>query len=122
MTTTVRDNPAANRYEIHVDDQLAGFTDYRLASGRIAFIHTEVEPGFSGRGLARKLVGEELEDARRRGLAVLPFCPYVLKVIAQNPDKYLDLVRATDRRRFHLPAADGRPEVAPTSTREHHDG
>lgn len=104
MTTTVRDNPAANKYEIHVDGALAGFTDYRLAVGRIAFIHTEVHPAFSGRGLGRRLVVEELEDARRRGLAVLPFCPYVREVIARNPDQFLDLVRAKDRDRFMLPA------------------
>ena len=107
MTTTVRDNPSQNRYEIHLDDQLAGFSEYKLNPGRIAFTHTQVDPAFSGRGLARQLVGEELEDARRRGLAVLPFCPYVRKVIVQNPDKYLDLVPAKDRERFKLPAASG---------------
>ena len=102
MTTTVRDNPEQSRYEIHDGDQLAGFTDYKLTHGRIAFIHTEVFPDFSGRGLARQLVGEELEDARRRGLAVLPFCPYVRKVIAASPEQYLDLVPADERERFEL--------------------
>lgn len=103
MTTIVRDNPEQHRYEIHVDDQLAGFGDYRLTPGRIAFTHTEIADGFSGRGLARKLVADELADARRRGLAVLPFCPYVRKVIAQSPDRYLDLVPAGERARFRLP-------------------
>ncbi len=105
MSTTVRDNPDAGRYEILVDDELAGFTDYKLGTGRIALVHTEVLPGYSGRGLARKLVAEELEDARRRGLAVLPFCPLVRKVIAQHPDRFLDLVPEKDRARFDLPTA-----------------
>ncbi|HEX6247464.1 MAG TPA: GNAT family N-acetyltransferase [Nocardioidaceae bacterium] len=111
MTTTVRDNPEQSRYEIQVDDELAGFGEYKLSRGRIAFTHTEIRDGFSGRGLARKLVADELADARRRGLAVLPFCPYVRRVIAKNPDKYLDLVPAEARGRFKLPASAGTEEV-----------
>ena len=104
MTTTVavRDNPAESRYEVY-DPELAGFSVYEFDSGRMAFTHTEVFPAFGGRGLARRLVASALEDARRRGLAVLPFCPYVRKVIAENPAAYLDLVRAEDRARFGLP-------------------
>ena len=69
----------------------------------------------TGRGLARQLVTDELDDARRRGLAVLPFCPHVRKVIAGDPDRFLDLVPTEDRARFHLPdAADvDEPEVEP---------
>ena len=106
--TTVRDNPEKNRYEIHDGDQLAGFTDYELTDRVIAFTHTEVHPDFAGRGLARELVTAELDDARRRDLAVRPFCPYVLKVIAGAPEKYL--VASEDRERFNLPAdGDGDP-------------
>jgi uncharacterized protein len=102
---TVRDNPAEHRYEIYDGEQLAGFSYYKRATTKtkIAFLHTEVDPAFTGRGLARELVAEELDDARRRGLAVLPFCPYVRKVIAANPEQYLDLVLPQDRQRFNLP-------------------
>lgn len=106
MTTIVRDNAEQGRYEVWVDDERAGFTDYRLSGERIAFTHTEVADAFGGRGLARKLVADALSDARRRGLGVLPFCPYVRKVIAENTDKYLDLVPVEDRARFQLPTAD----------------
>jgi predicted GNAT family acetyltransferase len=105
VTTTVRDNPTRHRFEVCVDDHLAGFTEYRLSPRRIAFTHTEIDEAFSGRGLARKLVVEELEEARRRGLAVLPICPYVRDVIARNADTYLDLVPAGARNQFELPAA-----------------
>ncbi len=101
--TTVHDNPELNRYEVHDGDQLAGFSQYRLTPGTIAFTHTEVDPAFTGRGLARVLVTEALEDSRRRGLAVLPFCPYVRNVIASDPARYLDLVPPRDRQRFTLP-------------------
>jgi uncharacterized protein len=105
MTTTVRDNPSQSRYEIYDGDTLAGFSEYKLNGDRIAFTHTEVDPAFGGRGLARRLVTWELDDVRSRGLAALPFCPYVRKVIAENAEQYLDLVPAQDRERFDLPAA-----------------
>jgi predicted GNAT family acetyltransferase len=115
VAITVRDNPTEHRYEIHDGDQLAGFSQYKLTQQKIAFTHTEVDPAFNGRGLARQLVTEELDDARRRGLAVLPFCPYVRKVIAGDTDRFLDLVLAKDRARFQLPDAGDveEPDVKP---------
>jgi predicted GNAT family acetyltransferase len=105
MTVSVRDNPDRSRYEIAEGDQPAGFTEYRLTTDTIAFTHTEVDPAFGGRGLARQLVAAALADARARGLAVLPFCPYVRKVVAENAEEYLDLVPAGERARFRLPEA-----------------
>jgi uncharacterized protein len=102
MSPTVRDNPAESRYEVYDEDQLAGFAVYQLTSQHIAFTHTEVAPAFGGRGLARQLVTEALDDAGRRDLEVLPFCPYVRKVIAENAETYLDLVPETDREQFGL--------------------
>lgn len=100
---TVRDNPEKQRYEIHDGEELAGFSEYKRTTGKIAFTHTEINPAFSGRGLARQLVTGELDDARSRGLTVLPFWPYVRKVIASDPEQYLNLVPAGDRERFKLP-------------------
>lgn len=102
MTATVRDDPAENRYEIYDGDQQAGFAVYELTGDTIAFTHTETDPEFQGRGLARQLVVAALDDARRRELAVLPSCPYVRKVIAEDADTYLDLVPLKERDRFGL--------------------
>jgi predicted GNAT family acetyltransferase len=114
VTIRVRDNPVRSRYEIYDDEQLAGFCVYRLTGTTIAFTHTQVDPGYSGRGLARRLVTEELDDARRRNLAVQPYCPYVRKVISENTATYLELVPARDRARFDLPTE---PAGAPTQGR-----
>jgi predicted GNAT family acetyltransferase len=105
VAVTVRDNPELNRYEIHEDGQLVGFSEYKLSDGAISFLHTEVDPAFGGRGLGRQLVEVELDDARNRGLSVLPFCPYVRKVVADNPE-YLALVPCSERSRFDLPTDD----------------
>ena len=111
----VRDNPSNQRYEIHDAGQLAGFAEYRLDGQRITFTHTQTEPAFNGRGLARQLVTHALDDARRRELTVRPLCPYVRKVITSDPRRFLDLVAAQDRSRFKL--TDGadidEPDVRP---------
>jgi predicted GNAT family acetyltransferase len=101
MAVTVRDNPEADRFEVHVDDELAGFAEYRVHEGVIDLTHTEVDPKFKGQGLAGKLVQQALEEIRGRGLSVRPYCPYVNKFIAEH-DEYADLVAEGDRERFGL--------------------
>jgi uncharacterized protein len=102
MSAITRDNPSQGRYEIYDDDELAGFSSYRLTHNQIAFTHTEISPAFARKNLARQLVADALQDARRRGLAVLPFCPYVRRFIARDAEQYLDLVPANQRERFGL--------------------
>lgn len=92
MPTAVRDQPDRHRYEILAGDQVAGFSDYDLDDGRIAFHHTEVDDAFAGRGLGKQLVAGLLADAEQRGLAVVPLCPYVRKVITEDAARYLHLV------------------------------
>jgi len=87
----VVDNQGADRYEIWSDGKLAGFANYRTRPGRLVFVHTETEPGFEGRGMASRLVQGALDDVRRRGLGVMPLCPFVASYIKDHPD-YQDLV------------------------------
>ncbi len=77
---------AAKRYEARVDGALAAVADYIPTEELVAFTHTEVLPGFEGRGVAGTLVREALADVRRRHLAVLAVCPFVSGWIARHPD------------------------------------
>lgn len=88
---TVADNPAANRYELQVDGELAAFTTYRLHPDRIVFLHTETLDAFAGHGLGGRLARAALDDARARGLHVVPRCPFVARYIVEHPE-YQDLV------------------------------
>ncbi|HEU4737942.1 MAG TPA: GNAT family N-acetyltransferase [Solirubrobacterales bacterium] len=97
----VADNPGEGRYEIRVDGELAGFSQYRLRPEALAFIHTEVDDRFEGQGLGGQLISFALDDVRSRGLAVLPFCPFVKGYIERHPE-YLDLVPAEKRGDFGL--------------------
>ncbi|MEV7398421.1 GNAT family N-acetyltransferase [Aeromicrobium sp. NPDC092404] len=91
MTHTVTHNSDENRYEIHVDDTLAGFTKAFEDGDVVTFPHTEVFDEFEGQGLASELVTGALDDIRARGKRIVPTCPYVARFVERHPD-YQDLL------------------------------
>lgn len=97
----ITDSAAEERYEIRVDDELAGFLQYRLRTGLIELVHTEIDEEFEGRGLGSRLISFALDDARDRGLAVLPFCPFVNDYIRRHR-QYVALVPEGRHRDFEL--------------------
>jgi uncharacterized protein len=101
MDPQVADNPEEDRYEISVDGEVAGFAQYGVRPGLIAFVHTEIADGHEGQGLGSKLIRFALDDARARGLHVLPFCPFVNGYIQRHPE-YADAVPAEYREQFDI--------------------
>jgi predicted GNAT family acetyltransferase len=99
--TEVVDNEREQRYELHLGGDLAGFAQYRLRPGLIAFTHTEIDDALEGQGLASRLISFALDDARQRELEVLPFCPFVNSYIQRHPE-YTDLVPERYRQTFGL--------------------
>jgi predicted GNAT family acetyltransferase len=88
---TVADQPAREQYEIELDGERVGRLTYRLAGGMITHRHTEIDPSVGGRGLGSALVRFALDDARARGLTVMPACPFVAAFIVRHPE-YEELV------------------------------
>lgn len=100
MTTVVaqvRDNPDRSRHEVLLGGQVVGFSAYQLIEDRLILAHVEIIPDHGGQGLASRLVSHQLDEAARRGLGVVPVCPFVRKVITDAPDTYLPLVAAEHR-------------------------
>ena len=100
-STEISDAPDRDRYELSVDGQTVGFTEYRTRPGLIAFVHTEIDERVQGRGLGDTLIRFALEDARNRDLAVLPFCPFV-KAFIERHREFEALVPAAYREQFGL--------------------
>ncbi|HEV7189451.1 MAG TPA: GNAT family N-acetyltransferase [Blastococcus sp.] len=96
METTVRDNPAENRYEIRDGDRVLGFAAYERRGDAMVFTHTEVDPDAGQDGLGSTLVRAALDDVRIKGASIVPLCPFVRGWIDRHQD-YADLV-ATSRR------------------------
>jgi len=89
----VEENAELRRYEVYVDDVLAGIAEYRDAPDRRTMFHTNVEDAFEGRGLAGALAARALDDIRSKGMSVVPTCPFIRSYIERHPG-YADLVRA----------------------------
>jgi uncharacterized protein len=86
----IRHNAVADRFEAGVEPNLAMIV-YRLKSGAVDLVHTEVPEQYQGQGLAGKLATAALGWARESGLKVIPSCPYVRDYIGKHPE-YADLV------------------------------
>ncbi|WP_433195094.1 GNAT family N-acetyltransferase [Nocardia sp. CA-107356] len=93
MTTRLEHNVADTRFEIYLDDTLAGYADYAEHDDPKVrdFHHTMTFPEFRGRGVAAQVVEYALNDSRTEGFAIVPTCWYVEKYIAEHRE-YADLV------------------------------
>lgn len=101
MSTIVQNNEAASRFEIHVDEELAGFLEYERQDGLWALPYTRILDRFGGRGLGHELVTAALRDIAGQEGQVLPICPFVPRVIAEHPE-FIKLVPQDSRARYGL--------------------
>lgn len=90
MNVDVQDVPDEKRYEARVDGKPAGIATYIRTPELVAFLHTEVEPEYEGKGVGSAIARAALDEARARGQRVLAVCPFIAGWIAHHPD-YQDL-------------------------------
>lgn len=70
--------------------------DYAVRDGGVLdYRRTFTPPPLRGQGIAREVVLFGLDYARDNGIKIIPTCPYVAKIIRENPS-YADLVADTD--------------------------
>lgn len=83
-------NPASNRFEVRLGDQLAK-AEYMRAGEKIVFTHTEVPESQESQGIGSQLARAALDYARDEGLVVVPLCPFIAAYIRRH-DAYRPLV------------------------------
>jgi predicted GNAT family acetyltransferase len=82
----LKDNTALRRYEFEVDGP-PPLIDYIINNqGTIFLTHTEVPPALQGKGVGQELVRQILADVERRGLKVVPSCPFVASYMKRHPE------------------------------------
>jgi uncharacterized protein len=84
MATAVRDVPERTRYEVTVDDRLAGFAEYRDVDGVRVFTHTEVFDAYEGQGVGSTLARGALDEVRARGGRLVAQCPFIAGYIERH--------------------------------------
>lgn len=79
-------NEEQKRLEARVGGRLAGIAEYIPAGQLYAFVHTEVEPEFEGRGVGSALAHAGLEMVRLLDARYLAVCPFVAGWAARHPE------------------------------------
>ncbi len=62
-------------------DKKIGECDYDVTHEGLVIYHTEVDPEYGGKGIAKRLVYKIVEAAERGGMNVIPTCSYAAKVL-----------------------------------------
>ena len=99
-------NTQAHRFEIFVDDELAGYAEYRQEDSSVAFTHTIVEPQYKGKGVGSALANGALDAVREAGGSALPYCSFIRSYIQRRHPAYLELAPADHWDEFALTPGD----------------
>ena len=79
-----------NQSLAYVDGKEAGECQFDIKDGKWYIMHTGVRPQYGGRGIARKLVEKIVEEARKRGIKIVPICSYAQKML--QGEEYADVI------------------------------
>lgn len=93
--TTVIDNVARQRYELHDGGQVGGVLRYEDRDGVRILTHTKVPPEHEGKGYGSTLARAALDDMRRHGRKLVAECEFIDAYIRRHPE-YADLRSETD--------------------------
>jgi predicted GNAT family acetyltransferase len=99
MSRIVEDNPGDRRFELRVDGELVGWSEYQAAGESVIVAHTEIDERREGEGLGSVLVRATLDHIRASGKTVIPTCPFTAAYIRRHPE-YVELVDARLRGQF----------------------
>ncbi|WP_395944590.1 GNAT family N-acetyltransferase [Brevundimonas sp.] len=96
----VADNPALNRYELPVQG-LVAHVAYNLSPPNLMITEVVTPKALEGRGIASRMAAHVVEDARARGLLILPVCPFFAAWLKKHPE-HADVVHPSYRNSLGL--------------------
>lgn len=87
MASEVIQDVSMNRFELLLDGEQVGLSDYRIRDNSIVVLHTEIDPAHRGEGLGDLLARGMLNLIRAdTDYRVVPLCPFTKKWIDEHPD------------------------------------
>lgn len=81
----VADNTAQSRYELPVEG-LVAHVAYNLSPPNLMITEVVTPKALEGRGIASRMAAHVVEDARARGLLILPVCPFFAAWLKKHPE------------------------------------
>ena len=85
------DEKGHGRFLFYKDETSIGEMVISVAGETLTVYHTEVQPEYEGKGVARQLLEAMVNYVRAHHLNVRPLCPYVLAQFRRHPDQYNDI-------------------------------
>lgn len=83
---TREDSGNKGRYVLRRDGHETEVTFSVLSPGKIIADHTGVPDALRGTGAGQAIVAFMVEDARARGIAIVPLCPFVNAMRKRHPE------------------------------------
>lgn len=66
--------------------RMAEMTYSKAGADRIIIDHTQVDDKIRGQGAGEKMVEEAVVYARKKGINIIPLCPFARSVFNKNPE------------------------------------
>jgi len=85
MSYTLIHNKPECKYEYHIDGHIAYIT-YDDQEGKMHLTHTIVPEELAGKGLAKTLLEEVLEQIKKDGKKAVAQCSYIVKYQEKHPE------------------------------------
>lgn len=86
MAYTLIHNENECKYEYHIDGHIAYIT-YDDQEGNMHLTHTIVPDALAGKGLAKILLEDVLNEIEKAGKKAVAQCSYIVKYQEKNPEK-----------------------------------
>jgi len=91
MHAEVFENIPLRRFELPIAGEIMAAAYYRVESGKVVLIHTEVPSEFSGQGIASRLAQGTFDLLRKTGRKAILKCPFMSWFFEKHPE-YADVV------------------------------
>lgn len=91
ITNVVLNDNGRGEVQLIADGTPIGKMDIAVNSPVLTVYHTEVDPQYEGRGMAKLLLAELVSYAREKALKIVPLCPYVQVQFKRHPEEYKDV-------------------------------
>ncbi|QOY54535.1 N-acetyltransferase [Candidatus Sulfurimonas marisnigri] len=86
MSHTLIHNEAESKYEYHIDGHIAYITYNEDQEGHMHLTHTIVPDALAGKGLAKNLLEDVLEEFKKSNKKAVAQCTYVVKYQEKHPE------------------------------------